>query len=326
MGRTVVFIADETDREDIEAVCAALRDHEIVGLRISPTELAIYNEGQRIRVLRGREPLTCDLVVGWLFEDWLGPAGAILTLLALAGYKVINDFNTLFNGQNKAIMSGMLHSAGVPHEPFLFSWAAEPALWWCDALNSEMVCKPGLVIAGGRTVCNSGSGICKTPDRESLVSAHAILSSFHQPLYLQRYLRRNYLEDIRLYVFGFQTVLAYTKVISIGEWRGNVAFGATAKPCELTTSLQEIGIQAAKAVGAPIAGVDVGRSSTGALSVFEVNTCPTFLHSRQVLGKAVEEAFAAYLACECVKDAAGRRSAATHRQRSNNISRETKGD
>jgi ribosomal protein S6--L-glutamate ligase len=62
--------------------------------------------------------------------------------------------------------------------------------------------------------------------------------------------------------------------ISNGDWRTNVAQGATAEPWKLTPELEALALQASEAVGTIVAGVDLLPGPDGEWYVIEVNAVP----------------------------------------------------
>jgi glutathione synthase/RimK-type ligase-like ATP-grasp enzyme len=69
-------------------------------------------------------------------------------------------------------------------------------------------------------------------------------------------------------------VLAAMRRTANGDWRTNVAQGATAEPVRLGPAEAELAIRAASAVGAVAAGVDLLPGPDGEWYVLEVNAVP----------------------------------------------------
>ena len=67
---------------------------------------------------------------------------------------------------------------------------------------------------------------------------------------------------------------AIKRTAAPGEWRANVAVGAKAEACRLDEATQTLAIQAADAVGATMAGVDLLPDPERGLIVLEVNAVP----------------------------------------------------
>jgi ribosomal protein S6--L-glutamate ligase len=71
------------------------------------------------------------------------------------------------------------------------------------------------------------------------------------------------------------------------DWRTNVARGATGEAAELSLNEAELALRAAKAVGAPIAGVDLLHGRDGRTYVLEVNAVPGWRALAKVTGRDV---------------------------------------
>jgi len=80
-----------------------------------------------------------------------------------------------------------------------------------------------------------------------------------------------------------------------GEYRSNIAMGATGLKYELTKEISDLACAAARAVDIEIAGVDI-MISEGALYVIEVNRAPQFQGFMSVLGIPVADEIITY--CE----------------------------
>jgi [lysine-biosynthesis-protein LysW]--L-2-aminoadipate ligase len=94
--------------------------------------------------------------------------------------------------------------------------------------------------------------------------------------------------DIRVIVIGGQVAGA---IYRTGEaLRTNVALGGQALPCEVTAEIEKLSLEAATAVGADIAGVDLIEDRDGRLLVLEVNHRVEFSGFQSVLGDRVSVA------------------------------------
>ena len=79
--------------------------------------------------------------------------------------------------------------------------------------------------------------------------------------------------DLRCFVIGGRVVAAMQRVGQNGEFRANCHRGATAEKVILTEQEKQIALNATKALGLDVAGVDLIRSVNGPL-VLEVNASP----------------------------------------------------
>ena len=79
----------------------------------------------------------------------------------------------------------------------------------------------------------------------------------------------------RVLVLAGESILATERVAPLGEWRSNVAQGATQHVVELSGEEESVAAAAAAACGLGWAGVDLARTNSGPL-VLEVNAAPGF--------------------------------------------------
>jgi ribosomal protein S6--L-glutamate ligase len=79
--------------------------------------------------------------------------------------------------------------------------------------------------------------------------------------------------DIRAFVIGDRVVASMMRKAKEGEFRSNLHRGGTAIPVDISNEEAQVAVNAAKALGLNVAGVDLLRSSRGPL-VLEVNSSP----------------------------------------------------
>lgn len=79
--------------------------------------------------------------------------------------------------------------------------------------------------------------------------------------------------DIRAFVIGDRVVASMMRKAKEGEFRSNLHRGGTAIPVEISPEEAAVAVNAAKALGLNVAGVDLLRSARGPL-VLEVNSSP----------------------------------------------------
>jgi len=92
-------------------------------------------------------------------------------------------------------------------------------------------------------------------------------------LYLQEFVP-NPGRDIRVFVVGEEALGAIYRISRKGSFVSNLSQGGTPVKCELTEEMQELAINATKAVGADFAGVDLIEGEEG-LFLLEVNATPS---------------------------------------------------
>jgi RimK family alpha-L-glutamate ligase len=90
--------------------------------------------------------------------------------------------------------------------------------------------------------------------------------------------------DVRAFVVGGRVLGAIERAAADGDWRANVARGASAHPRELSSEWAQLAIQAADIVGADYAGVDLIQGREGSVFVLEVNGIPGWQGLQQATG------------------------------------------
>jgi tetrahydromethanopterin:alpha-L-glutamate ligase len=92
-------------------------------------------------------------------------------------------------------------------------------------------------------------------------------------LYLQQFVP-NPGRDIRVFVVGEEALGAIYRISQGDSFVSNLSQGGRALKCELTEAMRALAVNAAKAVGADFAGVDLIEGEEG-LFVLEVNATPS---------------------------------------------------
>jgi len=111
---------------------------------------------------------------------------------------------------------------------------------------------------------------------ETQKAAESVIEAFRQLdeyLLVQEYIAEAKGCDIRCFVIGDQVVANMMRKARDGEFRSNLHRGGSAEVVKLSAKERKTAIQAAKALGLNVAGVDIIRSNRGPL-VLEVNSSP----------------------------------------------------
>ncbi len=241
-------------------------------LVLSPAELGQAGRGD---VVLGRLDVRRSL-------DGVEPGLDELAALAGSGAQLLNGATQLLLAHDKLATALMLVAAGVRHPLSVHVCeAAVPPL-----LDVPCVIKPRFG-SWGRDVL-----LCQT--RAELRSALREISTrpwfASQGALAQQYIP-NRGSDLRAVVAGRSVVGGIERIAPAGEWRTNVALGATRHPVELPPDAALLALQATAALGIDLAGVDMVRDPGGALFVLEVNGAvdftPDYLPGRNVYDAAV---------------------------------------
>lgn len=116
---------------------------------------------------------------------------------------------------------------------------------------------------------------------ETKKAAKSVLQAFYlnneegTNILLQEFVEESAGEDIRAFVVGGRVVASMKRQSLDDDFRSNLHQGGEGTAIKLTDEEKKTAIKAAKAMGLPICGVDMMRSSRGPL-VLEVNSSPGF--------------------------------------------------
>ncbi|MFG2890696.1 lysine biosynthesis protein LysX [Streptomyces sp. NPDC048248] len=203
--------------------------------------------------------------------------------LTAAGVDVVNSADATEVCGDKWRSTMALEAAGVPTPRTALGLTPQAALAALDTIGYPALIKP-LVGSWGRL-------IVQLPDRASAEGVLEYAAALPGPQshlgYVQELIEKPD-RDIRVIVVGGQVLGA---VYRTGEsLRTNVALGGQARPCEVTPEITKLSLDAAAAVGADIAGVDLIEDRDGRLLVLEVNHRVEFTGFQSALGRQVDVA------------------------------------
>lgn len=132
---------------------------------------------------------------------------------------------------------------------------------------------------------------------ETSSAAESVIDAFREMdanILVQEFIKEARGSDIRCFVVGDQVVAAMMRTAKPGEFRSNLHRGGTAKVIEITKEERQAALDATKALGLNLAGVDMLRSDRGPL-IMEVNSSPGLNGIETATGKDVAGMIIEYL-------------------------------
>lgn len=118
-----------------------------------------------------------------------------------------------------------------------------------------------------------GMGVILAETERTAISIIKAFTGARVNILIQRYVKESGGSDVRALVIGNRVVASMMRAPAKGEFRSNLHRGGHAQQVELSPAEAEMSVQAAKAVGLNVCGVDLLRSNDGPL-VLEVNSSP----------------------------------------------------
>ncbi len=132
---------------------------------------------------------------------------------------------------------------------------------------------------------------------ETEAAAESVIDAFREMdanILVQEFIKEARGSDIRCFVVGDQVVASMMRTAKEGEFRSNLHRGGTAKIIKITPEEEKAALDATKALGLNLAGVDMLRSSRGPL-IMEVNSSPGLNGIETATGKDVAGMIIEYL-------------------------------
>jgi RimK family alpha-L-glutamate ligase len=188
----------------------------------------------------------------------------VLHAAAASGVRILNPPRAIETCVDKYLTNVRLAKAGILTPPTHVAQRADDAMGAFERLGRDVVLKP---IFG-----SEGRGMVRITDPETAWRTFHVLENTGQVIYQQQFIRHPGW-DLRVFVIAGRIVAAM-KRSSRGDWRTNVAQGGLAERIELARDQAKLAIQAAEAVGCPVAGVDLLPGPHGEMYVIEVNAVP----------------------------------------------------
>ena len=131
-----------------------------------------------------------------------------------------------------------------------------------------------------------GIGVVLAETRKAAESVIEAFMGLDADIMVQEFVKEAGGADIRCFVVGDKVIAAMKRQAKDGEFRSNLHRGGTASLVRITPAERKTAVDAAKAMGLNVAGVDILRSSRGPL-VMEVNSSPGLNGIETATGKNV---------------------------------------
>ena len=199
--------------------------------------------------------------------DGIEPGILEIGRLAAEGVRVFNPLHALLATHDKLQTARVLTAAGLPHPRTTHVVAPRAA----TELEPPVVVKPRFG-SWGRDVL-----LCR--DEAQVRTALEELSTrpwFRRQGVLVQELIPPLGHDLRIVVAAGQVVGAVRRFSAPGEWRTNVALGATRLPADPPQAARELALAAAAAAETDLVGLDLMPASDGGWVVIEMNGAVEF--------------------------------------------------
>ncbi len=140
-----------------------------------------------------------------------------------------------------------------------------------------------------------GIGVIILDSDQSAKSTVEALWKMGRNILIQQYIIESRGVDIRAIVVNGSIVASYKRIAAAGEFRSNIHQGSLGERVDLSHEHQELTVNAAKALGLGVAGIDMIESVDG-MKILEVNVSPGLEGVEKVTGINVAQAVIEYAA------------------------------
>ncbi|MCU0338515.1 MAG: 30S ribosomal protein S6--L-glutamate ligase [Spirosomaceae bacterium] len=139
-----------------------------------------------------------------------------------------------------------------------------------------------------------GVGVVLAENTKTAKSTIEAFYGLRTNVLIQEYIAEAKGADIRAFVIGGKVVAAFKRQSEQGEFRSNLHRGGTGEAVKLTESEEKAAIQAAKALGVRVAGVDMIQSDRGPM-IMEVNSSPGLEGVEKYTGVNIADLIVGYI-------------------------------
>ena len=207
-----------------------------------------------------------------------------LERLVEAGVRVLNTPGAVVLAHDKLLTARLLRRAGLPHPRTTLIERNAPL----PDLDFPAVVKPRFGSWG------EDVRLCRDPEElQAMLAGLRCRVWFRGTGAVAQELIPPLGHDLRLVVAGGRIVGAAKRIAPPGEWRTNVALGASVVPATPPPVAADLALAAAKASGLDLVGVDLLPTGPGGFSVIELNGAVDF---RPVYALGEGDVFAAAVA------------------------------
>ncbi len=254
---------------------AQARGHEVVVLdtlkcymKISSSETGLWYKGESMQGI--------DAVIPRIGHSVTNYGASVIRQFEMMGVYCLTDSIALTRSRDKLRSLQLLSRKNIGLPKTSFAHSTDNARDLIDFVGGPPVVVKLCSGTQGKGVVLADSGKAA----ESVIDAFRELNA---DFLVQEFIHEAAGSDIRAFVIGNKVVAAMQRQAQEGEFRSNLHRGGMAAKVKLSSKERETAVNAAKAMGLNVAGVDLLRSNRGPL-VMEVNSSPGLEGIEQISG------------------------------------------
>lgn len=260
------------------------RGHEVRVVNYAKCYMAV-EKGNPVVYYKGEKLENVDVVIPRIAQSYTKYGSAVVRQFEMRGVFTTASSIAIVRSRDKLRAYQLLAKAGVGIPKTVFARETADFEEVIDLVGGT----PAIIKVARGT---HGNGVVLA---ETKKAAKAVMQAFYVEgvnFLVQEFVAESAGTDIRALVVGGRVVASVKRQSLDDDFRSNTHQGGVGKAVKLTAEEERTAIKAAKAMGLPIAGVDMMRSDRGPL-VLEVNSSasiktPEMITKRNVAEKIIE--------------------------------------
>jgi len=256
---------------------------------IHPKDCVAQLIGGATRIHMESAPHGLDVLlprIGATINDY---ALTLVRHLALSGLRLVNGFRSILLARNKFLTLQKLVEAGVP----------VPESFWVS--NRENFDRAAADLGGYPVVVKApasrqGQGVMLVDSGATAGFILANLPVSTTGILVQEYIPPTTRRDVRAFVVGGEVVAAVELRPEKGDFRSNIHQGGHGWRLTPDEDLTILSLNASRALGLEIAGVDMVIRDDGRIQVLETNYSPGFKGLEEITGIDIASRIIAFVA------------------------------
>ena len=264
---------------------AEARGHEVDVIKYKNCYLSLDEKHPDVHY-HGKKLEGYDAIIPRISNNMTHYGCAIVRQFEMQGLWTMSSSIAITRARDKLRAAQILTKAGVDTPKTLVSRNSADIDDLIDQIGLPVIIK----LATG----THGNGVVLADSKKAAKSALQAFYLYNEDgtnILLQEYIEESAGTDIRAFVVGSRVVASMQRKSLDDDFRSNLHKGGEGTSIKLTDEEKKLAINAAKAMGLHVAGVDLMRSSRGPL-VLEVNASPGFgiekITGRNVASKIIE--------------------------------------
>jgi ribosomal protein S6--L-glutamate ligase len=247
---------------DARGVKMETMDVTRVAIAMHPRRPRLYYNGEEV------DPKRYDVIIPRIGTSITEVGCSVVRQFEAMGVPIINRSSGILRGRDKLRSMQLLSRLDIDiPKSMIIRRSAE--------LDNALDLVGGVPCVLKLLQGTQGVGVMLVESKEAIESVLQAFWSLGHTLMLQEFIKESKGKDVRALVIGDKVVAAMRREATLGEFRSNIHRGGLGRSIKLSAEEERVVVQATKAMGLGIAGVDYLESHQGP-KVLEVNSSPGF--------------------------------------------------